>query len=120
MTANHYSGVFVKWAEPLLALVAHAPLQARTSALEIATATWNAVTLEDAGVAPGSVNQLKQRLAGMPEPGKTLFGGIVLELIKRRRGDFSAEGWAISKCELRSKAGNTYVFIEARALKTPR
>ena len=53
MKQDSYSGTFTKWAEPLLRLVADAPRSAKTSALEIAATTWNAVTLEDAGVAPG-------------------------------------------------------------------
>jgi hypothetical protein len=115
---TNYSGTFLKWAEPLLELVVDAPHQARISALEIATSTWNAVTLEDAGVAPGSIDELQQRIAAMPNPGKTIFGGIVVKLVESRRTEFSTEAWTISKCELRGKGSNTRVMVEARAVPT--
>ncbi len=119
MKQDSYSGTFMKWAEPLLRLVADAPRSSKTSALEIAATTWNAVTLEDAGVAPGAIAEMKERLAQLPPPGADLFGAIVTELIESRRTQFSDAKWTISKCELRGTGEKTRVFLQANPIPTP-
>ena len=119
MKQDSYSGTFTKWAEPLLRLVADAPRSAKTSALEIAATTWNAVTLEDAGVAPGAIAEMKERLAQLPPPGADLFGAIVTELIESRRTQFADSKWTIAKRQLRGTGEKIRVFLQANAIPTP-
>jgi hypothetical protein len=114
MKHESYSGTFMKWAEPLFRLVADAPRSAKTSALQIAMTTWNAVTLED-----GAIAELKQRLTQLPPPGAELFGAIVTELIESRRTQFSDAKWTIAKCELRGTGEKIRVFLQANAISTP-
>lgn len=118
MKQGSYSDTFLKWAEPLLHLVADAPRSAQTSALEIATTTWNAVTLEDAGVVRNAIAEMKQRLAQLPPPGADLFGVIVEELIESRRTQFADAKWTIGKCELRGTGAKLRVFLQANAIPT--
>ncbi len=73
MKEGSYSRTLIKWAEPLLNLVADEPRSTRAIALEIAVATWNAVTLEDAGIVPGAIADLKRRLARLPPLGSNLL-----------------------------------------------
>ena len=119
MKHESYSGTFMKWAEPLFRLVADAPRSAKTSALQIAMTAWNAVTLEDAGVAPGAIAEMKQLLSQLPPPGADLFSAIVTELIESRRTQFSDAKWTIAKCELRGTGEKIRGFLQANAISTP-
>lgn len=116
MKEGSYSGTFMKWAEPLFQLLGQAPRSAKESALKIATATWNAVTLEDAGVTPGAIQNVKQGLSKLPPPGPDLFGAIVDQLIESRRTAFADAQWTIAKCELRGSGAELRVILEARAI----
>jgi hypothetical protein len=118
MKEGSYSGTFMKWAEPLFQMLGEAPRSAKESALKIAMTTWNAVTLEDAGVKPGAINEVKLGLSKLPPPGPQLFSAVVDELVETRRTHFADARWTIEKCELRGRADELRVFLEARAIPT--
>jgi hypothetical protein len=116
MNEESYSGTFLKWAEPLFQLLGEAPRSAKEKAVQIAMTTWNAVTLEDAGVKAGAIKELQQGLSRLPPPGPEIFRAVVDELIQSRRTTFANERWTISKCELRGSGDKLRVYLEARSI----
>jgi hypothetical protein len=112
-----YSGTFVSWAGPLLAMVATAPRKVRQTALAIAMTAWNAVVLEDAGVTPGAVNEMLERITELPGPRQELMHEVLKALVTSKRGAFADARWTIGRCELR--AGGR-IFVEAREVPAPR
>lgn len=116
MKEGSYSGTFMEWAAPLFQLLGEAPPSATEGALKIAVTTWNAVTLEDAGVAPGAIKELKEQLRKLPPPGPELFSAVVDELIESRRTTYAEARWTIAKCELRGSGKKLGVFLQANAI----
>jgi hypothetical protein len=104
------------WAGPLLNLVIDGPRSSIESALKIATATWNAVTLEDAGLSPGAIKEVRQQLATLPPPGPQLFGEVVSALIESRRTEFAEANWTVGKCEIRGQGAKSRIYLEAQAI----
>ena len=116
MTEPSYSGTFMAWAQPLLQLAIDGPRSAIESALKLATTTWNAVTLEDAGLSPGAIKEVTQQLATLPPPGPQIFGEVVSALIESRRTEFAEANWTVGKCEIRGRGENSRIYLEARAI----
>ena len=116
MKEGSYSRTFMEWAAPLFQLLSDAPRSAAESALKIAITTWNAVTLEDAGIASDAIKELKEQLWKLPPPGPELFTAVVDQLIESRRTTYAEARWTIGKCELRGSGKKLRVFLQANAI----
>lgn len=109
------SAVFADWAASFLAMTEGSRAR-RQRALQVAVTVWNAVVLEDAGVTPGAVAEVRSALGRLPAEEAAIVLAVVDSLVDRKRTAFAEARWTVSRCELR--AGGR-LFIEARAVPPP-
>src|SRR5258708_27208890 len=80
---NKISETLLEFAQPIIETLPPNPtLQIRRLALEIAATVWNAIVIEAWGgegkeLGLGTLTELKERLAGLPEPIGTTMGPII-------------------------------------------
>lgn len=96
-----YSAVILAFGEPLFRLLEPGtPRAVRRNAMLIVITTWNALVVDEALGTNDNVRALRGSLALMPEPGASLFGDSVEELIARKQSDFAEQRWTIGRWEL--------------------
>ncbi len=101
---NKISETLLEFAQPIIETLPPNPtLQMRRLALEIAATVWNAIVIEAWGgegkeLGPGTLTELKERLAGLPEPIGTTMGPIIERLAQSKRTRYAGD--------LRSKSPN--------------
>ncbi len=114
-----YSAVVLEFGEPLLQLLGpDTPKATRKYAVSIVVLAWNAIVLGEALGTTEYLDELRRTVAALSEPGVTLFGGAVEELVARKRERFSDQRWTIGRWELRGAGGDVRLWVEARAAPT--
>ena len=116
------SAVILAFGEPVFRLLEPGtPVAVRRNALTIVITAWNAYVIDEALAISDNIQELRDRLASMPEPGASLFGGSVEELITRKKSRFAEHHWTVGKWELLGSSDNDFrLRVEAHAPPTRR
>jgi len=119
---NKISATLLEFAQPVIeTLPPNATLEMRRLALQIAATVWNAIVIEAWGgegreIGPRTLSELKQKIAGMPEPISTTMGPIIELLAETKRTRYAQDVRGIGNWELRTKSnGELSVWAEAHA-----
>ncbi len=110
-----YSATILAFGEPLLRLIeAGAPITAARNAMLLVVTTWNSLVIDAALGTTENEKQLRDSLALMPEPGATLYGPSVEQLITRKKSLFAAHDWIVGKWEVLGRTdGELRLRVEA-------
>jgi hypothetical protein len=112
-----YSAVVLAFGEPVLrTLTSDAPELVRQHAMILITAAWNSLVVDEAWQTNAHLEDLRRSVGRLREPGASIFGAAVEEMVVRRRELFANQHWTIGKWEFVGGGDDLRVRIEAHAV----
>lgn len=109
-----YSAIVMSFGEPVLrTLTADAPEPVRQHAMILITAAWNSLVVDEAWNTTAHLEDLRRSVARLREPGASIFGAAVEEMVVRRRKLFADQHWTIGKWEFLGRGDELRIRIEA-------
>jgi hypothetical protein len=109
-----YSAIVLSFGEPVLrTLTADAPEPVRKHAMILITAAWNSLVVDEAWGTSAHLDELRTSLARLGQPGATIFGAAVDEMVMRRRELFADQHWVIGKWAFVGRGDDLRVRVEA-------